>query len=115
MRVHHFGIVVSDLEVSVQFYKSFLGIQSRQLFSFMDERIVFMEGNGLLIELVSSTESARPSSTHLALQVDNMKKWIKELQNKGFYPTEGPYRLENGWETVFYEGPDQEIIEFIQI
>ena len=28
---------------------------------------------------------------------------------------EGPFKLKNGWETVFYQGPDNEVIEFLQM
>lgn len=28
---------------------------------------------------------------------------------------EGPYKLQNGWKTVFYEGPNIEVIEFLQV
>ncbi|MBS4173664.1 VOC family protein [Bacillus sp. FJAT-49736] len=114
MNIHHIGIEVREIEKSIQFYKSFLGLEPSQFITFQGEQLVFLEGNGFTLELISSNECTNPASIHFAIQIDPLTEWIEQLRSKGFEPLEGPYELKNGWKTVFYNGPDNEIIEFIQ-
>ena len=49
----------------------------------------------------------------MCFEVDNLYEVMDQFDSNR--KIEGPYKLENGWETVFYEGPNQEVIEFLQV
>ena len=111
MRLHHYGLEVENLEESINFYKKLLKVEIESRFSFMDEEIVFLASDDFRLELVETQEEIK--TTHLCFEVNNLHEIIKQFDS--IQRLEGPYKLENGWETVFYEGPNQEIIEFLQI
>lgn len=116
MKWHHAGIPVSNLNESILFYKQKFGFSFEQYLTLQDEKIVFMRNEDVQIELIESEESPVPlHSIHTAWQVEDIEDWIGKLKIEGLYPSEGPYSLRNGWVTVFYEGPDHETIELIQV
>lgn len=111
MHFHHLGIEVPNLEKSISFYQKLFDFEVETRFSFMNEEIVFLASRDFPLELIESQEEEK--TVHICFEVPN----LHEVMNQ-FHCTqklEGPYKLDNGWETVFYEGPNQEIIEFIQI
>ncbi len=76
------------------------------------ESIIFLVKNDFRLELIwSGLPEGSPRGVHICYEVDRLGEII---MSRGA-PIEGPYVLENGWETVFYEGPDHEVIEFLQI
>jgi lactoylglutathione lyase len=111
--LHHIGIYITDLEKSLQFYETILPVERKETMNWNRAELVFLRGEGFALELIPA---ALPDShtTHIAFAVESVKAKIKELQQLGITPSEGPYKLENRWQTVFYEGPDREEIEFIQ-
>ncbi|WP_102272608.1 VOC family protein [Cytobacillus massiliigabonensis] len=116
MKWHHAGIQVSNLNDSIQFYKRMFGFSFEKYLMFQDEKIVFLRNENVQIELIESEENKAPlHSIHIAWQLEDIEDWIRKLKKEGLYPLEGPYSLKNGWITVFYEGPDREIIELIQV
>ncbi|MEH7223735.1 VOC family protein [Bacillus sp. JJ1566] len=108
MKLHHYGLEVSNLEDSADFYKNHLGFQEELRFVFMEEEIVFLNLGGFRLELIAS----RTFNTHICFEVSNLDKIMTKLT--GLRKVEGPYQLDNGWKTVFYEGPTKEILEFLQ-
>ena len=110
MRFHHYGVEVENLEESSTFYQKLFGLEIDNRFSFMNEEIVFLASENFRLELVES--QAEIKTTHICFEVTNLRDVIKKLNH--FPKLEGPYKLENGWETVFYVSPYQEIIEFLQ-
>ncbi|WP_419393064.1 VOC family protein [Cytobacillus praedii] len=116
MKWHHSGVSVSHLQDSIQFYIQQFGFSFEQYLMFQEDKIAFLRNEDVRIELIESEESPRSlHSIHTAWQVEDIEDWIRQLKRKGLYPTEGPYTLSNGWITVFYEGPDHETIELIQV
>lgn len=111
--LHHIGIYVTDLEKSLQFYETILPVEEKETLNWNGIELVFLSGEGFVLELIPAT---LPDSrtTHIAFEVENVKAKINELHQSGITPSEGPYNLENRWQTVFFEGPDGEEIEFIQ-
>jgi lactoylglutathione lyase len=116
MRFHHFAIEVKDLETSAAFYQKYFGLQEVERFLFNGEKIIFLKADDFRLELISSTEqsSSNPASVHLCFEIDSIKEGTKPFIENGIFAIEGPYKLDNGWETVFYQGPDNEVLEFIQ-
>ncbi|WP_312473768.1 VOC family protein [Neobacillus sp.] len=112
MRFHHYAIEVNNLEESIAFYKKYLGFQTESRFFFMGEEIVFLASNDFRLELISG-QGENDKTTHLCFEVSDLHEVMNRFDD--IRKIEGPYKLQNGWETVFFEGPDQEIIEFLQV
>lgn len=116
MKWHHVGIQVWKLEESVHFYKNKFGFEIEHTLLLPGEKIAFLIKDKIRIELVESKDSpATKSSVHLSWQVEDIEDLMKKLGEKELNPIEGPYSLDNGWTVVFYNGPNNEMIEFIQI
>lgn len=116
MRWHHGGIEVGSLEKSIQFYESMFDLKIEQRLMLNGEKIAFLKNEDVRIELIESEDfSSLSNSVHLAWQVDDVEDWIKRLNGRGLLPSEGPYKLKNGWTAVFYEGLDGEVIELVQM
>jgi lactoylglutathione lyase len=118
MKVHHVGIYVHDLEVSEEFYENYFGLKIELRLTILNEHITFMtsELEDIRIELIKAEDGLPVEGTvHLALQIDNLEKSIGLLATRGLYPIEGPLLLENGWKTIFYQGPSLEIIELLEV
>ncbi|MCM3692287.1 VOC family protein [Neobacillus niacini] len=115
MNIHHFAIEVRDLETSIAFYQKYLGLHEENRLQFNKENIVFLANNDFRIELISGGQQNVSQSIHICLEVDNVHEIIRKFNEHHISALEGPYKLNNGWETVFYTGPDNEVIEFLQI
>ncbi|MBP2242747.1 lactoylglutathione lyase [Cytobacillus eiseniae] len=114
MKWHHAGIQVQNLLDSIAFYENVFDFSIEQFLSLPGEKIVFLKKGEIRIELIESGE-APVATNHIAWQVTDVGKWQEELGRKDIFPTEGPLKMSNGWEAVFYTGPNQEIIELIQV
>jgi len=112
MRFHHYALEVNNVEESVAFYKKYLGLQEESRMFFMGEKIVFLTLGEFRLELISGQQQY-DKTTHICFEVGDLDEVISRFDDRR--KIEGPYKLKNGWQTVFYEGPDQEIIEFLQI
>ncbi|WHY86496.1 VOC family protein [Neobacillus novalis] len=112
MRVHHFGLEVNIMEESVAFYKKHLGFQEECRMFFLGEEIVFLALGDFRLELISG-HLGNNKTTHICFEVSDLHEVMKRFDD--IRKIEGPYKLENGWETVFFEGPEGEIIEFLEL
>ncbi|QHE51269.1 glyoxalase/bleomycin resistance/dioxygenase family protein [Pontibacillus sp. HMF3514] len=115
MKVHHVGIHVSDLERSYRFYNEYFGFQAGERFSLGEESILFLEKGEVKLELFASESQPVQTENHLCCQVESVDELRVELKQKGLFPREGPIAVGNGWRTVFYEGPDHEMIEVLEV
>ncbi|RSD25386.1 VOC family protein [Mesobacillus subterraneus] len=115
MRIHHYALEVANLAASITFYKSIIGFQESSKVLFQGEEIFFLDLDGFKLELLKKqTKQGLQSNVHLCFEVDHLERKIEELKILNLHPIEGPYHLETGWKTVFYNGPDNEIIEILQ-
>ncbi|MBS4200808.1 VOC family protein [Bacillus sp. FJAT-49732] len=117
MKWHHVGIQVQDLKKSEKFYREVFGFLIEQRLELVGEKITFLIRDSIRIELILSeeTEEYHKDNIHMSWEINDLNDWIIHTQGYGIIPTEGPIKLQNGWSTVFYEGPDQELIELIEI
>jgi len=115
MHFHHFAIEVKDLETSIAFYQKYLGLHEEVRLQFYKENIVFLERNEFRLELISGGQQNVSQGVHICFEVNSVEDMIKVFREDGLFASEGPYKLNNGWKTVFYEGPDNEVIEFLQV
>lgn len=116
MQFHHMAIEVTDIERSQKFYQLIFDLDVEQHLTFGDEQIVFLKRKEWRLELIqSSSPPSHSSHVHFCFQVNNMDETIIYLKSIQIVPIEGPYEISNGWISIFYKGPDQEIIELLQI
>ncbi|WP_066290901.1 VOC family protein [Bacillus sp. FJAT-29937] len=116
MKWHHGGIQVRNIEEAIEFYERVFEFKLEQYLSLPGEKIAFLIKEEVRIELIESEEAPVPFSTiHLSWQVEDLAEWIRNLSVKGFNISEGPYKLKNGWDIVFYEGLNDEVIELVQV
>ncbi|MEH7178896.1 VOC family protein [Neobacillus vireti] len=114
MRFHHFAIEVKDMETSIAFYQKFIGLREEGRLSLNDEEIVFLANHDFRLELIAGGQKPNSHGVHICFEVDRFHELINTFHENGIYAIEGPFKLKNGWETVFYQGPDGELIEFLQ-
>lgn len=112
MKLHHYGVTVKQLEESLEFYKRHWGFKEESRFEILGEKIVFLTRDNFRLELVFSKDDQH-LNTHICFEVNDLNNVI--AQCKALRKIEGPYMLDNGWKTVFYEGPNQEVVEFLQV
>lgn len=112
MKVHHVGIETLDIERSKQFYQQ-LGFQLSARVSLMGEKIMFLTLGDFTLEL-NEQKTETVANPHLCLEVPDIAMLNALLIQKGTPNIEGPFLLENGWKTLFFDGPFGETIEFLQ-
>ncbi|MBB2478871.1 VOC family protein [Bacillus sp. APMAM] len=117
MRFHHFAIEVKDLETSVAFYKELFGLQEEQQIVIGEEKNVFLVSDHFRLELTSGGGQSVDlhQAVHICFEVNSIKEVIYRFNKHGIAALEGPIKLENDWQTVFFEGPNHEVIEFLQV
>jgi glyoxylase I family protein len=136
--LHHTGIGVRDMEVSLRFYRDLLGLEVTADMEvegpIVDDitglkgakvRIVHLKcGDGLELELFHYT---KPSSSkfpkdfkqcdggviHIALLVDNLMELYKKLTAHGVKSNSKPYNL-GGTLCVYMRDPDGITVELMQ-
>lgn len=111
LRFHHIGLEVEDLVEAISFYTKYFGFSLEKQLKLLDEDIVFLVSDHMRLELVTNPEEK--GELHICYEVSNIEETMKEMGHNQIL--EGPYLLENGWKTVFYEGPNKVNIEFLQI
>jgi methylmalonyl-CoA/ethylmalonyl-CoA epimerase len=95
-KIHHIGIAVNNLDESLKVYKSFLHNIDVHLEEVPDQKVKVAAiplGEGR-IELLEPTSGESPIAQfmekkgtgihHLALEVDNIEKSLKDLEDAGF-------------------------------
>lgn len=122
-KLEHVGIMVTDMQKSIAFYRDILGLQVLGELEHNDPSInlVFMgfsETDDTVIELVSGysgtvTEEGRVH--HIALTVDDIELEVERLIRAGVTPADdGITTLSNGARYMFFLGPDRERVELFQ-
>ncbi|MFS1514500.1 VOC family protein [Chengkuizengella sp. SCS-71B] len=115
--IHHVAIEVSDLSRSIEFYQS-LGFLIEQSIDFKGEEAIFLELEHFRLELYEVENSRKKSNydkqMHIAFEVESWNELLKWIDVIKLEIIEGPFKLENGWRTIFVKGYDGEILEFME-
>lgn len=124
-RVNHIGLRIKDLAVTRAFYEQ-LG------FKFIigpigPEPVAVMEHpSGVNINFILNATTQEKHNilmdisekhtgyTHIALEVNDLKRVQKTLEQLNIAITEGPITIDNGASFVFIRDPDSNVIEFHQ-
>ncbi|PPA70805.1 VOC family protein [Jeotgalibacillus proteolyticus] len=117
MKQHHAGIQVKNLFQSELFYVRNFGFIRETLFRLGSEKIIFLRKDDVRLEIIEDNEfisCSCCSHTHFAWEVEGLDELMAALNEAGLQIEEGPFTLANGWKTVFYLGPDQELIELVE-
>ena len=137
--VRHIGIVVSDMEKSLKFYRDLLGLKIKSLVNeegeFLDNmlahenvknkvaKLVTEQGNAL-VELIDSRSYGNKKdrdfftigASHFAFTVDDLEKTYDYLVENGVKFTAPPQQTPDGFAKVtFCEDPDGTPIELVQV
>lgn len=142
--VHHSCVIVSDMEQSLHFYRDTLGFKETINITYdadwrmMDlpgtepkQHLVMLDAGNVNIELIQYLEPVgrpydrRPCDTanmHICFQVDDIQRVYHEMSDKklvsfhrdpAFIGDDGGALANHGY--VYFRGPDNEILEFIQV
>jgi lactoylglutathione lyase len=111
---------VKDLEKTVSFYRDVLGLKElRRQKSGRGSQLVFLKAPGSEeeIEICKFDESGPvvvgPDLTHLAFEVDDLEKFAKEVEAKGYPLSDGPHSI-GGGKIAFIDAPEGYEIELIE-
>jgi lactoylglutathione lyase len=113
---------VDDLERTVGFYRTVLGLQEvRRHKSGRGSELVFLKApeSEELIELChfpgSGPVHVQPDLTHLAFQVDSLETFGQHLAQLGRQYSDGPHLRPDGSGIAFIDAPEGYEIELIQL
>ena len=118
LHLDHVGVVVTDLERSLAFYRDALGMPELERKSMPNgSQLVFLRmGAAGLIELLykEGRDSGRhtptgPRNAHCCLHVNSLDVWLKKLTEHGIALTSGPSEMELPSGKVrlcFFQDPD---------
>ncbi len=130
--IDHIGIIVNDLQKSVEFYTNVLGFSIINKIEMAEAGLsaVFVERNGSRIELmkykgkkipkrsdVAKLEfggSAIPINDHITFSVDDIEATTTELKEKGVIFNLEPVQLEGGMKLAAFKDPEGVMIELVE-
>ncbi|NLJ85560.1 MAG: VOC family protein [Firmicutes bacterium] len=119
-KIEHVGIMVKDLDVSIDFYTNVLGLKLKERITTADGnmKIAFITIGESELELLCPKHGDVPGSqgviAHLAFTVDDIEKVVDSLRGKAELIDETPREALDGCKIFFFKGPDGEILELFQ-
>lgn len=120
-RLLHARMRVSDLDQTIQFYTTVLGLEViERKTSPRGSQLAFLKvpNSDELIELTSFPPSGpvkvQEDLVHLAFQVESLDETITWLNAKGVKVTDGPTQTSSGSRFIFIDAPDGYEIELIE-
>lgn len=119
--LQHLGLPVSDLQETIRFYER-LGFQviRREMNPAGNQPVAFLELKGTVIEAYQQDPVARQTGAwaHVAFDVSDIEAAWEAVKTAGLEPLETEIQYLPFWKAgVRYfniEGPNQEVIEFIE-
>ncbi len=117
----HTRMRVNDLERTVQFYEQALDLKvARRSVSPRGAKIVFLAtpNSDEEIEICqlpnSPSVQVQPDLMHLAFEVDDLKAFTAQLEQRGFKLSDGPTPTGSGSVIAFIDAPEGYEVELIQ-
>lgn len=139
-RIHHAGLVVSDLDTSLQFYERMFGAKPEFVGSVSGDsvaqavgvpganiRMAFLQFGGTQVELISYEEAGEKQfplrncdvgASHICFLVDDIRAAYEELKAKGAEFYAEPLKMEggalDGCSFVCFRDPDGTTVELFE-
>lgn len=135
LSIHHVGIVVSDLEEAVSFYRDVLGLQVAEEFTLSGDGIataigedeitgafVHLEGHGALVELIEydsvhgdggSDVINAHGAKHVGFAVEDLDGFYDGLPDD-VETVSPPQEIELGTSILFFQDPDGNFVEIVE-
>ena len=135
LRTNHTGITVSDIEMTLGFFREVLGFKTTKIVHQKGEMVGNLTGvPGAEVKLgyvdmpnhrlelleyitkdgrkVSDLRNCDAGAFHLALEVDDIDAAVAAVTRSGFVPYSAPQTVPNGNRNVYLRHPDGITIEF---
>jgi lactoylglutathione lyase len=121
-KLEHVGVMVSDLEVSIDFYEKVLGLDLLDRFAANESTGLAFLGDRasgqVIVELICGKVNRFPDEGkvhHIAFTVDHIEEEIERLRSLKVHFTNDEFStLANGSKYIFFKGPDGETLELFQ-
>lgn len=122
-KLEHIGIVVKDIDRSIEFYTRVLGLKVKAREKFEGKEFAYLAYEGaenILLELISNWRDdlpARGNVDHIAFKVTDIDQEIERLKQLGvemIHTAAKPASLLGGIKIAFFYGPDGERLELVQ-
>lgn len=135
LTAHHVGIVVSDLEASLSFYRDTLGLDVQSEFTLGGDGIgtaidvegvtgdfVHLDAGGALVELIEYEPAGRDTggdainqlgAKHVGFLVDDVEAFYEQLPEDAA-PVSEPQQTESGATICFFTDPDGNFVEVVE-
>ncbi|MED4586172.1 VOC family protein [Brevibacillus choshinensis] len=122
-KAEHVAMIVTDMDRSIAFYQEMFGYQVRLRGQGPTREMTFLFHDnqpGFEIELIRDLTpmgdySEQGLVNHLAFTVDHIDEAIAYYREKGIvFKTEKPNPSLDGGRTIFFHGPDRELLQFVE-
>ncbi|MGI6083599.1 MAG: VOC family protein [Limnochordia bacterium] len=118
-KVEHIGIMVSDLDRSIAFYRDVLGLELIERLKNNTAEIAFFKVGDVEIELVAGSSAPYEKTdgivNHLTFTVTDLDAALQMLKDKGVELINSePVPIWGGMRVLFFRGPDGEKLEFFE-
>ena len=128
LHVDHVAFRVTDLEISIRFYRDLLGVElmSKTMDPQHHEAFAFLKIHGCDVELLQLLDETgnpvtfekqlieQPFCPHLALRSDDLDGLVDRLTEKKITIIKGPLEIPGMVKWLYVADPDNNIIEFVQ-
>ena len=126
--IEHIGIMVKDINQSVEFYTNVLGFLISRKIEMDEFSAVFVEKDGSKIELMeyrgkNVPERSKaielkigliPLNDHISFSVEDIENTVIELKKKGIKLDLEPMQLESGMKLASFKDPNGVLIELVE-
>lgn len=122
-KVEHIALVIKDIDKSIEYYSRMFNFELRARGKNERREMAFIRHKDqpdFEIELIKDlvdlgTYSEQGIVNHLAFTVENLDEAISHYKKQGVtFNSEKPNIAIDGAKTIFFYGPDRELLQFVQ-
>lgn len=122
-KVEHIAIIVNDIDESINYYSTMFDFELRVRGSNERREMAFLSHKNqrdfeieLIKDLIDLGDYSNKSVVnHVAFTVENLEEAMNFYKEKGVtFTTETPNIAIDGAKTIFFYGPNKELLQFVQ-